>query len=551
MGVHFFPTTYEDELIYSVFGRYHIRSGNPGFNLSLKDIYGGAKGVTPSVELQSNLDILISNLPVGSNITSDNLIQNHTLFPFYAAFVPADRARDSMQIIKNGNLSSVYPKLGIINNRKGNSTSFLWHCEECYKDDVNRYGESYWHRNHQLPGIDVCSYHSKPLSRSYDSVSGKNRQRVIVPLAEEISWEDRYMDTSVFEKKLIISKRATELMNSPYRFNNPDYIKNVYKSRLIDKNLAYGNGLLKKKALKRKIINHWGSELLSELGLLISEDDTNTWVDKIINKGKVIVNPLAHIIICEALQLDLIDLLNYSIPIKDHMTIWEDGIITSALDGLSLRDIAKKNNTTRLTIQKVIERRGIDVKWESNGGLREKYTDTEKFKGFRENKRKEFLSIINDKPDLKVSHFRRDNDNLYSWFQKYDKDWYYKNKKFASSRVNTKLWEERDQKYLPLVQEVVERMKKDYPMRITYNSVGGDLGISTWLYSKNMINTTAYLDSEVEKIDDFWIRRLRWAIAQIENDLIHPYKWDIINLSGISIKKFEKLKEQFSELKNL
>lgn len=161
------------------------------------------------------------------------------------------------------------------------------------------------------------------------------------------------------------------------------------------------------------------------------------------------------------------------------------------------------------------------------------------------------MSIINDKPDLKVSHFRRDNDNLYSWFQKYDKDWYYKNKKFASSRVNTKLWEERDQKYLPLVQEVVERMKKDYPMRITYNSVGGDLGISTWLYSKNMINTTAYLDSEVEKIDDFWIRRLRWAIAQIENDLIHPYKWDIINLSGISIKKFEKLKEQFSELKNL
>jgi len=354
--VHFFPTTYEDELIYSMLGRYHIRSGNPGFSLSLKDLYSGAKGVTPSVELQSNLDILISNLPVGSSLTSDNLIQNHTLFPFYAAFVPTDRARDSIQIIKNGNLSSVYPKLGIINNRKGNSTSFLWHCKECYKDDVNRYGESYWHRNHQFPGIDVCSYHKKPLSRSHESVNGKNRQRIILPLSEEIEWKERDMDTSVFEKKLIISNRAIELLNSPYRFNNPDYTKNVYISTLIDRNLAYENGMVKKKELKRRIIDHWGGELLSELGLLISEDDTNTWVDKIINKSKVIVNPLAHTIFSEVIQVNLIDCLNSHIMINDYTFIWEDKIISSALEGLSLREIAKINNTTRRTILKIMER---------------------------------------------------------------------------------------------------------------------------------------------------------------------------------------------------
>ena len=340
-------------------------------------------------------------------------------------------------------------------------------------------------------------------------------------------------------------------LDSDYKYHDPYYTKKMYISTLIDRSLAYGNGMIKKKEVKARIIDFWGSELLFQLGLSIKVNDSNTWVDRIFNSSKIIVNPLAHIIICEALQLDLADLLNSYIPIKEHMTIWEDGIISSALDGLSLRDIAKKNNTTRLTIKKVIERREIDIKWESNGGLRENYTDTEKFKGLRENKRKEFLNIIKDKPDIKVSHFRRENDNLYSWLQRYDKEWYEKNNKFIPSKVKFRMWEERDKQYLPLVKEIIEKMKEGYPIRITYNSVGGALGINNWLYSRNMVKTTAYLDSQVEKLDDFWIRRLKWAIRQLDDEIIDFSKWDIINISGIDIYAFDRLKEYLPELKNL
>ncbi len=169
----------------------------------------------------------------------------------------------------------------------------------------------------------------------------------------------------------------------------------------------------------------------------------------------------------------------------------------------------------------------------------------------KENKRAEFLNIINKNPDIKVSHLRSKNENLYYWLKKYDKEWYKKNSNYSSAKVRFKLWDERDEKYLPLAKEAVKGMKKGYPIRITFNSVGSSLGITTWLYSRNMLKTTAYLDSEVEEIDDFWIRRLRWTIVQIEDDVVHPSKWDIINLSGISIQKFEKLKEQLPELKSL
>lgn len=59
------------------------------------------------------------------------------------------------------------------------------------------------------------------------------------------------------------------------------------------------------------------------------------------------------------------------------------------------------------------------------------------------------------------------------------------------------------------------------------------------------------MDSQVDKINDFWIRRLKWAILHVEDDITNFSKSDIIKLSGVSFHRFEQLKNHLPELENL
>lgn len=37
------------------------------------------------------------------------------------------------------------------------------HCSECAVEDTQNYGVSYWHRIHQIPGIECCPIHNTRL----------------------------------------------------------------------------------------------------------------------------------------------------------------------------------------------------------------------------------------------------------------------------------------------------------------------------------------------------------------------------------------------------
>ena len=62
------------------------------------------------MDLPSNLNKLIENLPVGSKYTAEYLIYNHTLYPFYAAFAPG-RAKEVLDSMKMDRGGSIYTRL--------------------------------------------------------------------------------------------------------------------------------------------------------------------------------------------------------------------------------------------------------------------------------------------------------------------------------------------------------------------------------------------------------------------------------------------------------
>lgn len=96
----FFPKLYPDELLYSALARYHIRSGNKSFRQTDVDLFKYHSQQLCKVALPGNLSYLVKNLHLFSNHNTETLIQNHTLYPFYATFLTLQEAwllKDSMK----------------------------------------------------------------------------------------------------------------------------------------------------------------------------------------------------------------------------------------------------------------------------------------------------------------------------------------------------------------------------------------------------------------------------------------------------------------------
>lgn len=158
--LHFLPAPYPDELIYSVFCRYHIRSSNLSTLHSTEDLFGYRKERV-SVELGSELAKIITRLQ-SPYLSPEEILIQHTLLPYYARFWNTQRKENVMDALINGNGKSV--SLVGMNTISGERNQYFRYCPICYKHDVSTYGEPYWHRAHQLQDIRICTRHGCWLS---------------------------------------------------------------------------------------------------------------------------------------------------------------------------------------------------------------------------------------------------------------------------------------------------------------------------------------------------------------------------------------------------
>lgn len=166
----FFPQPFEDELFYSVLCRYYIRDCGRSMTKMRTDLFGTAYG--QNLWLPHHLGTLASRLPENSGWTADFFIRNHTLYPYLKAFM----LNENSEIIYNDMREAEDARrLNLISGIVGNSTvsypRYLRYCPQCWREDIEKYGEAYWHRKHQLPGVRLCSSHGCFLMESQISLT--------------------------------------------------------------------------------------------------------------------------------------------------------------------------------------------------------------------------------------------------------------------------------------------------------------------------------------------------------------------------------------------
>ena len=187
----YFPTPYPGEWWYSVLCRYFVRSGYRNFATASKELYGEQEVFHGRLFPGNSCYHVLSNLPAGI-LDLKAVLLEHTLMPYYLRFYSHERKKKILQNLmrgKTGGITSI--DLVGIGGEEG-----LKYCPLCYQEDIKKYGEPYWHREHQIPLMLLCKKHKIPLIKvavRYNRLSELYMPLCVIrqanhPLSEEAPW---------------------------------------------------------------------------------------------------------------------------------------------------------------------------------------------------------------------------------------------------------------------------------------------------------------------------------------------------------------------------
>ena len=159
--IAFFPQSYPDELLYSRISRYHQRTGNARFVFTAEEVYKNGKVTHPSVDFV-NAYTNDAMEWIAKEETWETVAEKHTMYPAFIRFLPLKKREEAVDgvINCNGNWKKLMC-LPILNEKR-----FLRYCPKCVEEDRAAFGETYWHREHQLPRTRICAKHTCFLENS-------------------------------------------------------------------------------------------------------------------------------------------------------------------------------------------------------------------------------------------------------------------------------------------------------------------------------------------------------------------------------------------------
>lgn len=235
-----------------------------------KNLFGKTT-VVATFDLPSHIESLVQNLPFGSKHTVESLIQQHTLYPLYAPFLPVDRAETVFDSMSGHYSGDIHTRAGIMASAVP-QIHFFRFCPTCLREDSEKHGEPYWHRVHQIAGVLVCPIHQVHLQNSTVKIQGDNRHEFYAADAENCIFKPLIVDytKSTLDKLTLLSQDVNLFISQSFSPKSGDWFRKRYQLLLIDKGLATASGRIHQKDLIREFISFYGKEFLQLVHLKLS-----------------------------------------------------------------------------------------------------------------------------------------------------------------------------------------------------------------------------------------------------------------------------------------
>ncbi len=280
-----FPSPYPDELLYSICARYGDRMKYQNKEAINSELFG-SRGKSAIIDLPSYLGYLAANLPEGHLLTVARLIESHTLLSVFGPFLTIERVK-RIRFAMEGSGGSAIHKIAGITPATIRSSDWIRFCPSCVELDRQSFGECYWHRLHQVTGVEVCPIHCVFLENS--TTPARNRiNRALYISAEESSLAQiskPISDSDPSHRVLLnIAQDVSWLLTQ--RGLVPDYgvLHETYIAVLKEKGLASRRGRLKTGELNIAMKAFYSPALLNQLQCSFDEQKKWSWPFRLIKE---------------------------------------------------------------------------------------------------------------------------------------------------------------------------------------------------------------------------------------------------------------------------
>ena len=304
--IHFFTDPYEDEIIYSAIARYHFYTGNVDFKDTIEECYG-KRTIVPSLEIGGYMENLAKN--ICGKYDSEYLIKRHTILPYYIPFLPAKRRDEIIAGIKYKDCSGIYNKIGIIAGsickRDG-----IYYCPTCAENEVDRYGEAYIHREHQLQGIFLCAKHGEILKKYKATKNDVSRLQFIRFEKDLLDLKHESNNIEYYGRMLSLAKDANYLLQNDLMSMNKKTVLKKYKNLLCEKGLTTSENRIKQRELYEEFINFYGVKFLNDMDSSIDNDYEYNWLRVITRNSNRAVHPIRHLLLINFLIGNIAEFFN-------------------------------------------------------------------------------------------------------------------------------------------------------------------------------------------------------------------------------------------------
>lgn len=210
--IAYFPAIYPDELVYSWFCRYYVHSGCLSHKMALQKLYC-KRSDNPSKEFVGNLKPELRE-QIGRMYPLDELVLNHTMYPQYARFVPLEQKKTALFHLGHDSCD-IHHLFAVLPRYDGEQ--YLRFCPLCVKEDREIYGETYWHRKHQIRNVSICTKHKCKLMES--SVLAKSEQSyTFFPAENYVRNDEPILEDDIV--KLDYARYLESVFDAPMDFDN-------------------------------------------------------------------------------------------------------------------------------------------------------------------------------------------------------------------------------------------------------------------------------------------------------------------------------------------
>lgn len=267
------PKPYPDEVVGSVVARACRHTGLPMRRL-LRGIFESQRS-SCSFLLGDNF----ARLAHRAGLVPQEFLAKHTMFPYTVAFMTSE-IREQL----TSKALALRPRgdsLSSLTKNVSHGVSYRRVCKQCIADDLKQFGESYWHREHLLPGVIVCRNHGKPLFETSIELRGRaHLSDVVLPHearhlrpASMLPWE--------------LSARIAEISSAALNEGLPrkDNWLSFYRERAKSSGYLLPSGDIASGLVAYTLKGRFGAKYLLATGCPVADDPRKTWPALMVRPG--------------------------------------------------------------------------------------------------------------------------------------------------------------------------------------------------------------------------------------------------------------------------